>query len=149
MTASGDPDAWKRERARRPILNPKVIVQAMDVKKAKVHQYLREARIILRQAFNQGGKLFLTDRRLVFCPHWVDGATGGKTWDASRSDVAAVGPAPKGGKRGGLRDRLRIELTNGGEQLFVVNRLADVVSRLEAARQEDGNARTDSTTVTE
>jgi hypothetical protein len=60
FTASGDPDAWKRERGRRPILDPKVIAQAMGVKKAKVHQYLREARIILRQAFNQGGKLFLT-----------------------------------------------------------------------------------------
>ena len=33
---------------------------SMGVKKAKVHQYLREARIILRQAFNQDGKLFLT-----------------------------------------------------------------------------------------
>ena len=60
FTASGDPDAWKRERGRRPILDPKVIAQAMGVSKAKVHQYLREARIILRQAFNQDGKLFLT-----------------------------------------------------------------------------------------
>jgi len=60
FTASGDPDAWKRERGRRPILDPKVIAQAMGVEKAKVHQYLREARIILRQAFNQGGKLFVT-----------------------------------------------------------------------------------------
>lgn len=56
----GDPDAWKRERGRRPILDPKVIAQAMGVSKAKVHQYLREARLILRQAFNQDGKLFLT-----------------------------------------------------------------------------------------
>jgi|ERR1700739_437632 len=60
FTTSGDPDAWKRERGRRPILNPKVIAQAMGVKKAKVHQYLREARLILRQEFNQDGKLFLT-----------------------------------------------------------------------------------------
>lgn len=60
FTASGDPDAWKRDRGRRPILNPKVIAQAMGVSKAKVHQYLREAWIILRQAFNQDGKLFLT-----------------------------------------------------------------------------------------
>jgi hypothetical protein len=60
FTASGDPDAWKRERCRRPILNPVVIAQAMGVSKAKVHQYLREARIMLRQAFNQDGKLFLT-----------------------------------------------------------------------------------------
>ena len=60
FTSSGDPDAWKRERGRRPILDPKVIAQAMGVRKAKVHQYLREARIILRQAFNQDGKLFLS-----------------------------------------------------------------------------------------
>lgn len=39
---------------------PKVIAQSMGVNKAKVHQYLREAPIILRQAFNQDGKLFLT-----------------------------------------------------------------------------------------
>lgn len=60
FTTSGDPDAWKRERGRRPILDPKVIAQAMGVSKAKVHQYLREARLMLRQAFNQDGKLFLT-----------------------------------------------------------------------------------------
>ncbi|MFP5230090.1 MAG: hypothetical protein ACLGXA_20930, partial [Acidobacteriota bacterium] len=60
FTASGDPDAWKRERCRRPILDPAVIAQTMGVSKAKVHQYLREARIMLRQAFNQDGKLFLT-----------------------------------------------------------------------------------------
>jgi hypothetical protein len=60
FTASGDPDAWKRERCRRPILDPVVIAQAMGVSKARVHQYLREARIVLRHAFNQDGKLFLT-----------------------------------------------------------------------------------------
>jgi hypothetical protein len=96
-----------------------------------------------------GGKLFLTDRRLVFCPQWVDGATGGKTWDVSLTDVAAVGTAPKGGERGGLRDRLRIELTDGADERFVVNRIADVVSRLEAARQEGGQAPTGSTTATQ
>lgn len=60
FTASGDPDAWKRERNTRPILDPKMIAQSMGVSKAKVHQYLREARIILRQEFNQDGKLFQT-----------------------------------------------------------------------------------------
>ena len=78
-----------------------------------------------------GGKLFLTDRRLVFCPQWVDGATGGKTWDASLATVAAVGTAPKRGRR----ERLRIEIADGDEELFVVNRVAEVVSRLDAARQ--------------
>jgi hypothetical protein len=60
FTASGDPGAWKRERNRRPILDPKMIAQSMGLSKAKVHQYLREARIILRQAFNQDSKLFQT-----------------------------------------------------------------------------------------
>lgn len=60
FTASGDPDTWKRERGRRPILDPQAIAQAMGVSKAKVHQYLREARIILRQRFNEDGRLFLT-----------------------------------------------------------------------------------------
>lgn len=77
-----------------------------------------------------GGKLFLTDRRLAFCPHWVDGATGGKTWDAPLADVSVVGTAAEGGKR---RERLRLELRDGTEERFVVNRLADVVSRLETA----------------
>jgi hypothetical protein len=31
----------------------------MGVSKAKVHEYLREARILFREAFNQDGKLFL------------------------------------------------------------------------------------------
>jgi hypothetical protein len=60
FTASDDPDAWKRERGRRPILDPKVIAQSMGVSKAKVHQYLREARIMLRQVIIEDGKLFLT-----------------------------------------------------------------------------------------
>jgi hypothetical protein len=85
-----------------------------------------------------GGKLFLTDRRLVFCPHWVDAATGGKTWSVPLADVAGVGITPKGGDRfaGGLRDRLRIELADGGHQLFVIKRLDDVVTRLGGAIDE-------------
>jgi hypothetical protein len=91
-----------------------------------------------------GGKLFLTDRRLVFCPHWVDGATGGKTWDVGLVEVTAVGTAAKGGRR----ERLRIKLADGEEQLFVVNRLADVVSTLEAARQEGGQRPTGAASAT-
>jgi hypothetical protein len=89
-----------------------------------------------------GGKLFLTDRRLIFCPHWIDAATGGRTWSLPLSDVAGVGIKPKGGDRfaGGLRDRLQIDLADGDVQLFVVNRLDEVVARLEAASQEPGQA---------
>jgi hypothetical protein len=86
-----------------------------------------------------GGKLFLTDRRLVFCPHWVDGVMGGKTWKTPLAAIAAAGAAPKGGRR----DRLRIELDDGEEELFVVNHLAEVVSRLEPAGREPARPGTD------
>ncbi len=89
-----------------------------------------------------GGKLFLTDRRLIFCPHWIDAVTGGRTWSLPLSDVGGVGIKPKGGDRfaGGLRDRLRIDSADGDEQMFVVKRLDEVVARLEAASHEPGQA---------
>lgn len=58
-TASGDPDKWKREWHRRPILDPDAIAEAMGIPKPDVHRYLRQARVILRQVFNSDGKLFL------------------------------------------------------------------------------------------
>jgi hypothetical protein len=58
-TASGDPDKWKRERGRRPILDPDAIAQAMGTDRMTVHRNLREARLILRDVFNADGKLFL------------------------------------------------------------------------------------------
>ncbi len=57
-TASGDPNKWKRAMGRRPVLDPDAISEAMGVPKKDVHRYLREARVILRQAFNADGRLF-------------------------------------------------------------------------------------------
>jgi hypothetical protein len=57
-TASGDPDKWKRDRYRRPILNPDAIAEAMGISRPDVHRYLCQARAILRQAFNADGRLF-------------------------------------------------------------------------------------------
>lgn len=57
-TASGDPDKWKSNRDRRPVLDPDAIAEAMGVRKADVHNYLHQAREILRQAFNADGGLF-------------------------------------------------------------------------------------------
>jgi hypothetical protein len=57
-TKSGDPDKWKRDRDRRPILNPDAIAKVVGTEKCKVHATLREARIILRNVFNADGKLF-------------------------------------------------------------------------------------------
>lgn len=58
FTASGDPDTWKRERGRRPILDPDAIAEAMSTDRQTVHSRLRQARIILREVFNPDGKLF-------------------------------------------------------------------------------------------
>lgn len=57
-TASGDPDKWKRDRDRRPILDPEAIAEARGISKRDVHRHLREARVILREAFNADGRLF-------------------------------------------------------------------------------------------
>src|SRR5436853_3642919 len=58
-----------------------------------------------------GGKLFLTDQRILFCPHRIDGLLAGKQWSVETGDVAEVGVEPKGSGKasrvgGGLRDRM-------------------------------------------
>jgi hypothetical protein len=60
VAKEGDADKWKRERGRRPILNPDAIATAMKTNRATVHARLREARIGLRSAFNTDGRLFLS-----------------------------------------------------------------------------------------
>jgi hypothetical protein len=86
-----------------------------------------------------GGKLLLTDRRILFCPHLIDGLLGGKRWATETRSVAEVGIEPKGSGKasklgGGMRDRLRIRSADGTEELFVVKRLEEeVVPRLTEA----------------
>ena len=50
----------KRDRGRRPILDPDAIAEAMGTSRGAVHRNLREARLILREVFNGDGRLFLT-----------------------------------------------------------------------------------------
>lgn len=79
-----------------------------------------------------GGALFLTDRRLVFCPHHLDNLTGGSAWAVELTGVAGVERAPKTGHPydGGLRDRLRVRTRRGAWEHFVINRLDDVIDLL-------------------
>jgi hypothetical protein len=58
FSKSGDPDKWKRDRNRRPILNPDTIAEAMGLPKRDVHRYLCQMRPILRDMFNRNGSLF-------------------------------------------------------------------------------------------
>ena len=87
-----------------------------------------------------GGKLWVTTHRVVFLPHRLDAATGGQKWMAHRSEVAEVGRQAAGSDTlgGGLRARLQLTLTGGDRQLFVVNKLDQVVTDLRAALRRGG-----------
>ena len=78
------------------------------------------------------GNLYLTDRRLIFCPNLLD-ALRNRTWFVSHRDIARVGVEPRGGDifAGGLRERLRVDLRGGDTRLFVVNGLHDKVALLQ------------------
>jgi hypothetical protein len=83
-----------------------------------------------------GGRLYLTDQRLVFRPHAFDAATGGSAWESPLRAVALADIAPRGSDRSfaALRRRLRITTADGAE-VFVVNHVSEVATRIEKARQ--------------
>ena len=71
-----------------------------------------------------GGRLYLTDRRLVFEPNAVDRALAGRALAVPLTDVADVGRTPVDLRHffgGGIRRRLAVRLTGGSQLLFVVN----------------------------
>jgi SpoU rRNA methylase family enzyme len=74
---------------------------------------------------------------LTQLPHLLDAVFGGEPRSIDLSSVAAVGTRPKGGAalRGGLPDRLKVSLSDGTEELFVVNRLEAAVARVREARE--------------
>jgi hypothetical protein len=83
-----------------------------------------------------GGQLHVTTERLVFTPHLLDAAFRGETWVGKRSEIVRITKESPGlGDRfaGGRRARLRIELRSEPPQLFVVNKLDEVITRLRAA----------------
>jgi hypothetical protein len=87
-----------------------------------------------------GGRLYLTQERLVFEPNRVDAITGGSSWQAALGHIAGVSSqAPDGNAfSGGLRTRLRLDLADGSVELFVVNHLEDVVRTIRQATGHPG-----------
>lgn len=85
-----------------------------------------------------GGKLFITNQRCLFTPHLIDYFTGGKKCEINLSQISEVGVRPAGGDRlgGGLRERLKI-LHSNGEDLFVVNKFAEVVKTINSVVGEN------------
>jgi hypothetical protein len=66
-----------------------------------------------------GGRLYLTQQRLVFQPNRLEKATGALTWSAALQEITAIGPEPA------WRPRLRIDLTQRTAERFWVTRLED------------------------
>lgn len=82
-----------------------------------------------------GGKLYLTNQRIIFCPHFLERVLGGKKWSTPLDDITdATTEAPDGEPlSGGLRPRLALLLQDGSRELFVVNNLNETVPRLQRA----------------
>lgn len=83
-----------------------------------------------------GGWLYLTNLRLAFRPHSFDAALYGEQWWAPLQVIAHVGKEKKSLRAiqgGSLRDRLKITLDNGAEDLFVISKLDKVIDNLRAA----------------
>lgn len=85
------------------------------------------------EALAAGGKLFLTDQRLLFEPGSVDSKTGGEKASIELNAVEKVSKESSGGRSlrdtlfgGGLRDRLRIDVDDQTTELFVVSNLSTV-----------------------
>lgn len=85
-----------------------------------------------------GGRLYLTNRRVLFCPHAVDADTGGEYWSVPLEAITEVGNQLRtlnlrAAYNGGLRTRLRIACADGSTESFVVNKLDHVITEIRSA----------------
>ena len=78
-----------------------------------------------------GGQLVVTDRRAFFLPSRADRAIGAKRWESPLGDIEAIETVEPDAEifAGGFRKRLGIR-TNGGLEVFVVNRLEKTANQL-------------------
>lgn len=93
-----------------------------------------------------GGKVTLTTESLLFTPNLVNKLLGGEECEIVLDNIESVGVEKKGSgsmkdtlKGGGLRDRLRIKLDDGTQELFVVSNLDEIVEELNRVVNVCGN----------
>jgi hypothetical protein len=81
-----------------------------------------------------GGHLLLTDQRVVFYPHAVDRATGGKSWECELASISDVRMSARGFNpfNGSLMPRLQID-ANGATEYFVVRNGFEIVDAIKHA----------------
>ncbi len=86
-----------------------------------------------------GGRLSLTQDRLLFEPNRLDAITGGRPWKTTLSDIAKISIEPSkhtlaiGAAAAKLRRRLRLDMVNSDVELFVINHVNDAVETLTSA----------------
>lgn len=83
-----------------------------------------------------GGKLFITNQRILFVPNKIDDKLGGEPVEITHDQVSAFFVKGKSISikelfSGGLVDRLGIRLADGTEHSFVVNNLSETRSDIE------------------
>jgi hypothetical protein len=79
---------------------------------------------VISPAADAGGRLFVTDRRLLFQPNRVDARLGREVWSCPLDAVTGIETVGRDAAifAGGLRKRLGVQ-TADGEEVFVVNSL--------------------------
>jgi GRAM domain len=84
-----------------------------------------------------GGMLFVTNKRILFSPHLIDAATGGTKLQLPLSTISSIDKQAAGGDTfgGGLRARLIIK-HSAGTELFVVNKLDEIITKLNMHREQ-------------
>lgn len=75
-----------------------------------------------------GGRIYLTDRRLVFAPHKFDARIGGRIWSAQLADL------DRAFAHGRIKS-VRVVMRDGEEQRFVIGRRMESAARIDAAIQ--------------
>lgn len=89
-----------------------------------------------------GGKLFVTNQRIIFIPNKADHNFGGNSVEVTHEQVSSIFVKERSISimelfSGGLRDRLGIRLADGTEHLFVVSKLSDTQSDIEGTMSDE------------
>jgi len=95
-----------------------------------------------RSWYAAGGRLIVTDLRVLFQPNRVDGVLWRRPWECPLDEVQRVASIDRDRTEllsGGARRRLGIS-TSGGVEVFVVNRLDEKVIELRGVFGGDRSA---------
>lgn len=85
-----------------------------------------------------GGRLYLTDQRLVFLPHFLDALLGGDRTSIDLDDIAEVreetpDDRPEGRSRR-VPPRLQVDTRDGESHLFVIDGIEAAIERVNEQR---------------